>query len=162
MSKLYKFRFLISLFPIAIAVAIFLFSAQPADESADTSNGVIEAVVRELVKLNPNMDEAKMSELLVLPVRKLAHMTEFAALYFSLLLTFYAWQPDIKMHRKKVVLLSLLITFLYACSDELHQLFVSGRASRFTDVCIDCAIAVIATIVFCVKESTAMKKSENV
>jgi VanZ family protein len=143
MNKLYRLRFLISLLPIIIAVAIFLFSAQPADESTATSNEVIDAVVRELVKVKPNIDEAKMSELLVLPVRKLAHMTEFTALYCSLLLAFYAWQ----LHGKKLALLSFLITFLYACSDELHQLFIPGRASRFTDVCIDCTVALIVTIV---------------
>lgn len=34
-------------------------------------------------------------------------------------------------------LVSLLAGLLYAVSDEVHQLFVSGRAGRVTDVLID-------------------------
>ena len=37
----------------------------------------------------------------------------------------------------KLVLLSLLICFLYACSDEIHQLFVPGRSGEARDVLID-------------------------
>jgi VanZ family protein len=147
MNKLYKFRFLISLIPIAIAVAIFCFSSQQAEESSELSGGVVEVVVEQVARINPDVDKDAMRTQLDFPVRKAAHMTEFSLLYCSLLLTFYAWQ----LHGKKVPLLSLGITFLYACSDELHQLFVSGRACRFTDVCIDCTIGLILTIVLCVK-----------
>jgi VanZ family protein len=110
--------------------------------------------VKQVARINPNVDKDAMRVKLVFPVRKAAHMTEFTVFYCSLLLTFYAW----KLSGKKVFLLSLGITFLYACSDELHQLFVSGRACRFTDVCIDCAIGVIVTIVMCVKLSRVNKK----
>ncbi|MBQ3466792.1 MAG: VanZ family protein, partial [Oscillospiraceae bacterium] len=34
-------------------------------------------------------------------------------------------------------LTGLLFCFLYACSDEFHQLFVPGRAGMFSDVLID-------------------------
>jgi VanZ family protein len=34
---------------------------------------------------------------------------------------------------------TLLIVFLYACSDEYHQSFVPGRTALFSDVCIDTA-----------------------
>ena len=37
----------------------------------------------------------------------------------------------------KLVLLSLLICFLYACSDEIHQLFIVGRSGNAYDVLID-------------------------
>jgi VanZ family protein len=157
MNKLYKFRFVISLIPIAVAIGIFMFSAQQSEESSEMSGTVVEAVVDQIAKINPNVDKDEMRVKLVFPVRKAAHMMEFTALYCSLLLTFYAWQ----LRGRRVALLSIGLTFLYACSDELHQLFVSGRASRFTDVCIDCAIGAIVTIVFCARASIAMKKSEQ-
>jgi VanZ family protein len=156
MNKLYKFRFLISLLPILVAMGIFSFSAQQAEQSSALSGEVVEVVVDQVAKINPNVDKDEMRVKLVFPVRKAAHMTEFTVLYCSLLLTFYSWQ----LRGKRVPLLSIGITFLYACSDELHQLFVSGRACRFTDVCIDCAIGVIVTIVLCTKISIAMKRSE--
>ena len=40
--------------------------------------------------------------------------------------------------------ISLVLTFIYACTDEVHQLFIDGRAGRCTDVIIDMAGAVIA------------------
>lgn len=39
---------------------------------------------------------------------------------------------------------------VYAATDEIHQLFVPGRAGRFSDVCIDGAGAVLGVVVFVV------------
>jgi hypothetical protein len=33
--------------------------------------------------------------------------------------------------------MSILFSFLYACTDELHQIFVPGRSAQFRDVLID-------------------------
>ena len=33
--------------------------------------------------------------------------------------------------------MSILLSFLYACTDELHQIFVPGRSAQFRDVLID-------------------------
>ena len=43
--------------------------------------------------------------------------------------------------------MQLVLCFLYACSDEFHQLFVPDRAGLFTDVLVDTAGAVIALLV---------------
>ena len=57
--------------------------------------------------------------------------------------------------------------FLYACTDELHQYFVPGRACRFKDVMIDtagaftgivCSMIAIAVVPFAVKKLTAKRK----
>ena len=39
------------------------------------------------------------------------------------------------------------IVFCYACTDEFHQLFVPGRAGRFTDVMIDCSLVLVVTLI---------------
>ena len=39
----------------------------------------------------------------------------------------------------KELLLLILGVFLYACTDEFHQLFMDGRAGQFKDVLIDTA-----------------------
>jgi VanZ family protein len=41
---------------------------------------------------------------------------------------------------------SLLVAFLYALSDELHQLFVPGRQTALTDVAIDTAGILLALL----------------
>ena len=37
----------------------------------------------------------------------------------------------------KLLLISIFLAFLYACSDEIHQLFIVGRTGRVLDVIID-------------------------
>jgi VanZ family protein len=45
---------------------------------------------------------------------------------------------------------TLLIVFLYACSDEYHQSFVPGRTALFSDVCIDTSGAAIGLLLLLV------------
>ena len=44
--------------------------------------------------------------------------------------------------------LSLLVCVLYAISDELHQLFVSGRGAQVKDVLIDSAGATVGVCLY--------------
>ena len=41
------------------------------------------------------------------------------------------------MKGRKWIAAAWIITVLYACTDEIHQLFVPGRAGMVTDVMID-------------------------
>ena len=40
---------------------------------------------------------------------------------------------------KTKILVSITLCFLYALSDEIHQLFIIGRSKEFKDVLIDTA-----------------------
>jgi VanZ family protein len=53
-----------------------------------------------------------------------------------------------EVNRKLKKYIVLLMVFLFASSDEFHQLFVPGRSGRFTDVLIDTAGCTIG-ILFC-------------
>ena len=50
------------------------------------------------------------------------------------------------------------MTFLYACTDEFHQLFVPGRAGRFTDVLIDTTGGIIMLLFIALVIHVARKK----
>jgi VanZ family protein len=68
------------------------------------------------------------------PFRKLGHMTVFGILarLFARALTgetYWSW--------KKIFYSALLVTCLYAASDEIHQRFVEGRHGSPVDVLID-------------------------
>jgi VanZ family protein len=67
-----------------------------------------------------------------LVLRKLAHATVFGILALLLL------------RATRSATLALVLTGLYAVSDEIHQTFVSGRAGRPLDVLIDVTGAAIA------------------
>ena len=132
-----------------IAAAIFWFSAQPAAESTEMSDTVSRLILLLGTKLgffhgNP-AQYADLIELMSFPVRKAAHMTEYLVFYctvrFGLHFTYRTSNMKLRL------LIALAIVFLYACTDEFHQLFVPGRAGRFTDVLIDCFGCAVVTLI---------------
>ena len=134
---------------LCVAVTIFWFSAQPAAESTEMSDTVSRLILLLGTKLgffhgNP-AQYADLIELMSFPVRKAAHMTEYLVFYctvrFGLRFTYRT------SNVKRRLLAALAIVFLYACTDEFHQLFVPGRAGRFTDVLIDCFGCAVVTLI---------------
>ncbi|MCC8028285.1 MAG: VanZ family protein, partial [Lachnospiraceae bacterium] len=126
-------RYLIWILPAAAAVMIFCFSAQPGDESAQLSGRMAQHFAHILARLIPSVDPAVFSETISTLIRKAAHITEYTLFYLTLLA---AWHVT-GLRRRKRVGAAMLTVFLYACSDEFHQLFVDGRAGLFSDVLID-------------------------
>lgn len=116
---------------------IFLLSAQPAEESAELSGGLIEQVAQVVTpgfnELPPQEQEAVVDQWQSI-ARKLAHATEFAVLGILLWIAL----SDLSRRRLRAAV-SAGIGLLYAVSDEVHQLFVSGRGPGVADVFIDLA-----------------------
>lgn len=115
---------------------IFAFSNQKDVESSNVSDGFIDRTVVKIYKIfNENITKEKENEIIekyTYPIRKLAHYT----LYFILGILSFLVVKDYSIN-KKLIIYSLLICFLYACSDEFHQLFVIGRSASIKDVIID-------------------------
>ena len=118
-------------------MVIFCFSNQPATESQGTSDSVIHValnIAEKIVKIQLSKDTKNtITENVSFVVRKLAHFTVYLilGLLVSLLCSRYS------LPFKQLLLLSILICILYACTDEFHQLFVLGRSGELRDVCID-------------------------
>lgn len=74
-------------------------------------------------------------------LRKCAHFSEFALLGFLTALAVKNFE------KKKFISAAFAISAAYAATDELHQLFVEGRACRFFDFGVDCSGA-LAGIAF--------------
>lgn len=115
---------------------IFSFSNQKDVDSSKVSDGFIDRTVVKIYKIfNENITKEKENEIIekyTYPIRKLAHYT----LYFILGILSFLVVKDYSIN-KKIIIYSLLICFLYACSDEFHQLFIIGRSARVLDVIID-------------------------
>lgn len=124
------------------AIMIFMFSSEPADMSNKTSIGFTETVITFLVKADivdvPVSSFGaedfihNIAEKINHYIRKLAHFTAYlilGVLVYNLLLCYFT--------NKKSLILSLIICLLYAISDEIHQMFVPGRAGQIRDVLID-------------------------
>ena len=131
---------------LVIMTAIFWFSAQPADVSTEMSDSVTRALLwtAEAVGLTDRLSPEQVHDLcglLATPVRKTAHITEFAVLHLTVLFALFQWE----LPWKKWLKAALAVTVAYACTDELHQLFVPGRAGMVTDVLIDSTGAALIT-----------------
>ncbi len=114
---------------------IFYFSSQEATVSKGTSSRFIKTIVK-IIDFNDKLSEEEIDgicESLSVFIRKTAHFSIYALLIliFALLLSQY------KVYGMRQFLFALLFCFLYACSDEIHQLFVPGRSGEIKDVLLD-------------------------
>lgn len=119
---------------------IFAFSAQESEESSEVSGAFSRQLVSATGKIfHLNLDNEELLRIaaaIETPVRKAAHMTEYAVLSILLYIWLGKWR------------LAIVFAAIYATSDELHQLFVPGRAGRLGDVMIDSAGAVLGVLIF--------------
>lgn len=147
MKKLF-YRLITAAFLIVWMGVIFRFSAQPATESQEISGSVSYRVVETYNRFfDRDMTEAAVlswAKRIDYPIRKAAHMTEYAILAIlagMCMLGYRKWE-------RKTCGGILLGVAVYAATDEIHQLFVAGRAGRFSDVCIDTLGAAIGLLLF--------------
>ena len=137
---------------------IFSFSNQKDVDSSKISDGFIDRTVIKIYKVfNENITKEKESEIIekyTYPIRKLAHYT----LYFVLGILSFLVVKDYSIN-KKLIIYSLLICFLYACSDEFHQLFIIGRSASIKDVIIDTFGSFCSISIFYIFNKKISKKS---
>ena len=100
---------------------IFIMSSFNSTESSNQSSFIVD-IITNFIKIS-NV------ELLTLIIRKLAHFTE----YFILGMLVYNMTTSYNKKRH----LAIIICFMYALSDEIHQLFVPGRSCQILDMTID-------------------------
>lgn len=134
---------------IICAVIIFIFSSQNGADSVSLSKNVNSYISKfYIIK----------QFLILVPIRKVAHFI----LYFILYLAVYNMISICFNFRvnNSYYILTLFITFIYACSDEFHQLFVSGRGSCCTDILIDTLGSFVA-LIFCILFDIILNKCKR-
>lgn len=130
-------------------IIIFLFSQQSGEVSSEQSRFVVYI----FNSLGINLDST-LGEMSTFLVRKAAHFSE----YFILgLLAYNVLRDEFKF--KISLVIAVLIVFLYACSDELHQAFIPGRGPAFRDVLIDTSGGVTSTLVIYLRKLLKNKRA---
>ena len=132
---------------LGVSVAIFSFSAQPAAQSSDLSQGVLYEILTRVVadfETMPVQEQQGMISLYHNLIRKAAHFSIYALWGFSLSLLLFLHGCRLK----KLCAITAAGGFLYAACDELHQMFVDGRGAQLTDVFLDFAGVVAGVGVF--------------
>ncbi|WP_397537107.1 VanZ family protein [Rummeliibacillus pycnus] len=108
-------------------IVIYNITASPSATGSNTLN---------IIHTSLGISEP-VAEILNYLIRKLAHITVFGFLAIILYFVF----------KKNRVFKAWLCTTLYAGTDEIHQLLVSGRTSSIFDVMIDSFGAIVALTV---------------
>lgn len=112
---------------IAWMILIFVMSNQPAKVSDSQSIIVLELFLKLGVDIN-----GIFGDLANFVVRKFAHFIEY------MILALFAFNAlKLYFNLEHVSIITIVFVFLYACSDEIHQLFVLGREGAIRDVIID-------------------------
>lgn len=126
-------------------IIIFIFSNQKAIMSTENSQSFVRSTIVNIYRLfDRNASDEKLNDIVEtfdVPVRKIAHFTEYFILGLLLFFTFRSFGI-------KNPYLIILFAFLYACSDEIHQLFVLGRSGSFIDVILDTIGSSCAVVFF--------------
>lgn len=112
---------------IAWMIVICVMSNQPAKISDSQSIGLLDLFSDMGINVN-----SFFGDLANFVVRKCAHFFEYMILALLVLNVLKLY-----FNMKQVIIITIVFVFLYACSDEIHQLFIQGREGAIRDVIID-------------------------
>ena len=114
---------------------VFGFSGQDGEQSSGISYKIS-------MILTGNNEEIS---IIIEPyVRKVAHFAEYAVGAILIYLLLYTFP---KISSKIRTISSIIITIIYAISDEIHQLYIPGREGKIVDVYID-TLGIITGVIF--------------
>ena len=152
----------IALIPLALSIfimiVIFLFSSQSGENSSELSIKATRLIAETIV---PDFDIMHVQRQNTIVdglhgfVRKSAHFSIYALLGLNVFFTAYF----VVKRLKNQIIITISVCAAYACLDEFHQFFRTGREASIKDVLIDvcgagCGIitgVIVISIVFYVK-----------
>lgn len=148
-----------SILVIIWMLVIFNFSSQNGTKSTKTSDVVTSMVVNVTTSVTnkdiPREEVKKKVEDSTFLVRKMAHFTEYLILGILILQLL----SDYTKINKRMLIVSLIICYLYAVSDEVHQIFIPGRTAKVLDTFIDGAGSLVGIVIYSIYQSKCRKMS---
>ena len=122
---------------ILCMIIIFLLSNQKAQDSKQLSNSFITKTIINIYEMkHGKITEEKKVEIkenYSFIVRKTAHFTIYLVLGLLVSLVLIGKNLNIK----QIIIYGVLICMAYAITDEIHQIFVSGRSGEIRDIIVD-------------------------
>jgi len=157
MKKIISIRIILILLLVLWATLIFVMSSQPAVKSSQTSSKFVLKII-DIIHCDfdalPTQQQTAITHTYTFIVRKTAHFLEYFIL--GLLSSGVAVTYSSKKHNFSFIVSAVFCVFC-AIGDEIHQYFVSGRACRFFDICID-SVGSIFAILFVVLIARVYKR----
>lgn len=124
--KIKIIRTIIILLLFGTFVLIFNFSNQDAKKSSGISKKVSKTVVNIVNKNDSEKTKIQKTKKTEPVIRKLAHFSIYMVVGFLMMGLMHTY----KFKTKNKIIISLSVGFIYACSDEIHQLFISRKKRR--------------------------------
>ena len=114
---------------------IFFFSNENGEVSAGRSQSITNNTITAYEKVFDKevKNRKKVHDNLEVVIRKTTHF----GLYFILGVLTFLCLKEYNLDLRKQIIYSVIFCFLYAVSDEVHQIFTSDRGPRALDVLID-------------------------
>ncbi|MEG0873103.1 MAG: VanZ family protein [Clostridia bacterium] len=153
-EKIFKIIILVILF--AWMITIFCFSNQASTVSKKNSGRVIQNII-DVIPKTKNLDKKqkdKIVEKMQPIVRKSAHFFIYTMGGAILIIT----MTIVVKNNKNKEVIAFLIGASYAITDEVHQIFISGRSMEFRDILID-STGVLIGITFGIIALKAIKNT---
>lgn len=123
---------------------IFYLSNQPGNISGGESSHLIYNTLNILYSIF-HLDPSNLNDIVNIihnPLRECMHGLEYLILaIFTMNLLF---QNKIKENK---IVISILFCFIYAATDEIHQLFIPGRSFEYFDIAMDMIGSLLGTFI---------------
>lgn len=126
---------------------IFMFSADSGVDSHALSDKCLSFINKSIMVFTGKNLQLSISPehyaLIEYYLRKMAHMFIYLILSINIMVVLFTFNMSISSR----ILLTTVICFGYAITDEFHQSFVGGRTASLTDCLIDTGGAIMGIIV---------------
>lgn len=131
---------------ILVMILIFIMSSIPINTSDKISKDIVISIFE---FSNRSLENNNLLNSLNYIIRKLAHI--FSYMILSILLYMHFLKQNISM--KKTIRLVMVISIIFAISDEFHQTYVPGRMGQFGDVLRDTIGILIGILIMRIKNN---------
>ncbi len=123
---------------------IFYLSNQPGNISGGESSHLIYNTLH-FIYTCLNLDTSHLNEIILIihnPLRECMHSLEY--LILGVLTINLLIQTQVKENK---MIITILFCFIYAATDEIHQLFILGRTFEYFDILMDMVGTLIGTLI---------------
>lgn len=139
-------RIILTILLVVWMIVIFMFSNETGEVSKSRSDGVVKTTIDVVTKVtNKNIskkEKEKMIDNTKVLVRKTAHFTLYFILGILVYFTLNSYGID-----KRIILYSIGFCFIYAITDEIHQIFTTDRSFKVLDILIDTSGASLSNLI---------------
>ena len=127
---------------LIVLISIYYLSSMNNKETNSLSKGIVYKSIEIIENItHKEYDKKSIVNKLNYPIRKCAHFTLFLLLGVCIYLLLNAFNINNRF------IISIVLCFVFACLDETHQIFTSGRTPLLLDIIIDSIGSIVGIVI---------------